>query len=725
MPKLTLRKKLLVLTVILALIPIGIAGRTLIDITRGELKSFANEEVVLTAEQLAREVDGLVQDAWLPALTIMRDTLDDKNLGDREKAAVLQGSKEVPDLVALQITAEGSDKPALIIEGDFAERLARAGYEPNATLGLPAERVFALRKADGMFVGDITHLDKTDDWLATIVLPLENPVQGKPGALSARVDLSRLRGRVETHRFTQTGTIAIVDTEGRRFFDPKRTDLSSLELVKGALGMLRAGRRSAGAMPYVKPGGEAMLGGYAIPRFLPWAVVVERSEATAYQGIRKMTQSLVLWVGIGSLVAVVGAFLFSGHISRPIVEIGRAAEKVGEGNFEVRVRSLASGDEIAELGARINAMIEGLAERERVKGENALLKDLTEKLRALNDQKNRFLGMAAHDLRNPIGGILGYSEMILEEEGLDEEVKTLVTKIQSSSQFMLRLLNDLLDISQIESGKLDLNLQRTDLVRLVTQNVELNRIIAGKKNIKVELQHGPDVPELDIDGSKIEQVLSNLISNGIKYSFPNTTVTVTLERLPEEVLIRVQDQGQGIPAEELHKVFQEFQKTSVKSTAGEKSTGLGLAIVKKIVEGHRGRIGVESEVGKGSTFYVSLPLPSEGADERQDQRRGLRAEADAPVQFSVLTASGAVQAGTGTALDLSTGGMQIDSTVPLKVGDQIRFSLRLPDATVAGGGSIVRQVAGTRYGVVFASLEGDGAAQVGRFVESRAGLPAA
>jgi len=176
---------------------------------------------------------------------------------------------------------------------------------------------------------------------------------------------------------------------------------------------------------------------------------------------------------------------------------------------------------------------------------------------------------------------------------------------------MLRLLNDLLDISQIEAGKLDLHLEDVDLRALVQENVHLNRIIAGKKNIKIELVC-PDAVPLRADPSKLEQVLSNLISNAIKYSFPDTTVTVTLEPVGNEVAIRVRDQGQGIPAAELHKLFEEFQKTSVKSTAGEKSTGLGLAIVKKIVEGHGGRISVLSEVGHGSTFQVSLPLHAPG-----------------------------------------------------------------------------------------------------------------
>jgi signal transduction histidine kinase len=465
-------------------------------------------------------------------------------------------------------------------------------------------------------------------------------------------------------------------------------------------------------MPYTRPDGERMLGGYSAPRYLDWAVLVERSETTAYRAIRNMLRSLLLWVGIGSVAAVAGAFVFSRRISRPIVEIDRVAQEVGKGNFDVRVAPMRSGDEITHLGVQINNMIAGLIERERVKSENVLLLEMTEKLRALNEQKNKFLGMAAHDLRNPIGGILGYSEMLLEED-LPEDLHTVAGKIETSSKFMLRLLNDLLDISQIESGKLELHLEETDLGALLRQNVDLNRIAASKKDIRVELSCPEDLPRLRIDPSKIEQVVSNLISNAVKYSFPNTTVSVELLRVEQEVLLRVRDQGQGIPADELHKLFQEFQKTSVKSTAGERSTGLGLAIVKKIVEGHGGRIGVESEVGKGSTFYVNLPLRTDAA--RVNERKEERVKIHVPVHFSV-TSGGAAQAGAGTALDLSSGGTLIESSVPLRVGELIRFSLRLADASVTGTGKLIHQLSPKHFGVTFQSFDADGRDQVQAFL---------
>jgi signal transduction histidine kinase len=233
----------------------------------------------------------------------------------------------------------------------------------------------------------------------------------------------------------------------------------------------------------------------------------------------------------------------------------------------------------------------------------------------LNDLKNQFLGMAAHDLRNPIGVILTYSDFLLEETGeaLGEEHRQFLTTIRSSSDFMLSMLNDLLDITKIESGRLELDLEPTDLIALIDRNVTLNQVLAVKKSIQIQFQHDKDLPPAPVDRGKIEQVLNNLISNAVKFSPARTTVTVRAFRSGDEATVSVKDEGQGIPEGERQKLFQPFSRTSVKSTGGEKSTGLGLAIAKKIILGHRGKIWAESGIGGGSTFYFTLPLEFKGA----------------------------------------------------------------------------------------------------------------
>ncbi len=231
-------------------------------------------------------------------------------------------------------------------------------------------------------------------------------------------------------------------------------------------------------------------------------------------------------------------------------------------------------------------------------------------LQKLNEEKNKFLRMAAHDLRNPIGVILSYSMIILDEAAskLSEDEVDFVETIKRSSEFVLTLLNELLDIAVIESGQVNLNLSQVDIVSLIENNINLHRVQAANKNITIEFKPETKACELNIDNIKIEQVLNNLVSNAIKFSQNNSIVTVGVLTGDDRVTVYVEDNGPGIPVSEQQKLFQPFARTSVKSTAGEKSTGLGLSIVKKIIESHNGEIWVESEVGKGSKFAFSLKL---------------------------------------------------------------------------------------------------------------------
>ena len=249
-----------------------------------------------------------------------------------------------------------------------------------------------------------------------------------------------------------------------------------------------------------------------------------------------------------------------------------------------------------------------------------LQRELTQKnaaLERLNEQKNQFLGMAAHDLRNPLWVIMSYSEFLMKptDEPLSPQKEVMVSAIRDSSQFMLGLVNDLLDIATIESGKLRLNQEATDLNRLVSRVASLNQVLSLPKEITIHLSATETIPTLFLDQQKLEQVLNNLLSNAVKYSQPKTSVWIDVKLVTDKVIVTIKDEGQGIPPSEIDKLFKPFSVTSVRSTAGEKSTGLGLTITRRIIEGHGGQIWVESEVGNGSMFCFSLPLSLQAKDQ--------------------------------------------------------------------------------------------------------------
>ena len=322
-----------------------------------------------------------------------------------------------------------------------------------------------------------------------------------------------------------------------------------------------------------------------------------------------------------------------GEVSPPLQADGRESRIVADENIAVALRDGRSFFEWLHMradglvfpadvlltpldyqGRRVlQATVRDITPRKIAEAEIA---EKNAELRQLNEVKNQLLGMAAHDLRNPLSVVSAASQFLLDDasRALPEAKRTdFMRRINASSEFMLKLIDDLLDVAKIESGKLDLELKDEDLCALIDENLVMNQMLAERKGIRLDFAHECGVPRFRFDRGKVEQVLNNLISNALKFSQSGTAVTVTASRVNGSAVVSVRDHGQGIPPEELDKLFKPFSKTSVRSTAGERSTGLGLAIAHKIVEGHHGCIWAESEVGKGSTFSFSLPVGSEAS----------------------------------------------------------------------------------------------------------------
>ncbi len=251
----------------------------------------------------------------------------------------------------------------------------------------------------------------------------------------------------------------------------------------------------------------------------------------------------------------------------------------------------------------VNAQLEA-----RVAERTMALGDANERLTMLNAQKDAFLGMAAHDLRTPITVVQGFADLLVHARSNPEDQREFVGIIRETLDQMLNLLDDILDITAIESGKLTLRLQPTNLPSFVNRIAKLNRYIGMQKQIDLKVEIEPELPPLTLDPQRIEQVLNNLIGNAFKFSHNGTAVTIRVKSLEDVIEFSVLDEGQGIRADEIDKVFGEFQRVSTRPTGDEHSTGLGLSICKRIVGLHGGEIGVESTFGVGSRFYFTLPL---------------------------------------------------------------------------------------------------------------------
>jgi signal transduction histidine kinase len=188
----------------------------------------------------------------------------------------------------------------------------------------------------------------------------------------------------------------------------------------------------------------------------------------------------------------------------------------------------------------------------------------------------------------------------------------MLRSVHGTTHNMLDLLNELLDISIIESGEMRLDLTPTNIADIVHDAVFLNGLTAARKQMKIACRPFKPSRPLHIDSRKIRQVIDNLLSNAIKFSPPGTTITVVFSEDGPSQTISVRDQGPGIPDGEMNMLFTSFGKTSVKPTAGEKSTGLGLAICRKIVEAHRGTVTASNLPEGGASFQITFPAPEHG-----------------------------------------------------------------------------------------------------------------
>lgn len=220
--------------------------------------------------------------------------------------------------------------------------------------------------------------------------------------------------------------------------------------------------------------------------------------------------------------------------------------------------------------------------------------------------KSHFLASMSHELRTPINAIIGFTDFLLEDHTLNTAQKSDVERISINAQNLLRLIDEILDLSRIEAGKTRLVKEIVDIVPLVRKVIDTLRLAAEKKRIKIENQMSSPFPRVFVDPNRIMQVLANLVSNAIKYTKEGGKITLSAEEKGDALAISVADTGIGIPPQYLDKIFERFERVPLKSTPGVTGVGLGLTISKELLNLHHGKIWVESEVDKGSKFSFSL-----------------------------------------------------------------------------------------------------------------------
>jgi signal transduction histidine kinase/CheY-like chemotaxis protein len=336
---------------------------------------------------------------------------------------------------------------------------------------------------------------------------------------------------------------------------------------------------------------------------------------------------LIILLVMGTGVAF--SFAFVQLMIRPIKAMTQTAIKITQGDLSLRVKKYAQ-DEIGVFGDCFNRMVDSLEKRnneiqqlnqsleQKVKERtreleiaNKQLQEQNVKLKENDRLKSEFLANMSHELRTPLNAIIGFSRVIL--KGIDGPITELqqtdLTSIHNSGRHLLTLINDVLDLAKIESGRLELQPEELDVKEVAEGVMNTCEALVKDKNLKLIERIEPGLPHIIADKTRFRQILLNILSNAIKFTYEGSVV-LEVKNLAKEhkILISVTDTGIGIKEEDIPKVFEKFRQIDGSSTRLEGGTGLGMAITKEFVEIHRGRIWVESKFGVGSTFYVELPV---------------------------------------------------------------------------------------------------------------------
>ncbi len=252
-------------------------------------------------------------------------------------------------------------------------------------------------------------------------------------------------------------------------------------------------------------------------------------------------------------------------------------------------------------------------QRDLIASQKKTLEDTIIKLHSTNEELNKFIGMASHDIRNPVGNIISFSDLLLEHDVSEEEKIKMIEYINISAKKSLEILHGTLHISQIQSGTLQLTFAKDDYIQFIRDCIIHNNQKALKKKQNIRFTFSQDSMFVAFDRIRLSQVIDNLLTNAIKYSDFNNEIHVNVrlsEKIPGCLITEITDHGMGIDEVFKDKLFDPFITTTNKPTDNETKTGLGLAIAKKIIELHQGTIGFSSQKGIGSTFFFIIPIES-------------------------------------------------------------------------------------------------------------------
>lgn len=670
--KITWRKKLFFFAIIVALIPIAISGTFIIDISKTELTSSTNEELTNTAGGLAKDVNDLYKN-WFQQLFFVKNGLENPDLDGSVKASfVLSSVQQIDEIISMSVYFDvGGKEWANAIssqKNSLLEKLKEKRVDAEKLLGFDQNYIHALLDSN-QIVGKPEYSDALSDWKVVMALPVNIP-DAPPAFLAANISLASLGKKIRENPFNKKGRVFIIDEYGEPLFSEDKDILKNKPVINEVKKLLQSPNRLQSVTNYTSKEGEKIVSCYAFPSNLKWAVIAEIEEAKAYEAVDEMLNTFLLWILIGVGIAGAGALIFSSSISKPILKLGKEAEKISRGDFDIKVDYQAS-DSIGVLARTLENTSKSLKESfAKIEQQNKELEDysrtleikvdertaeLKEKntelettLQKLKDTQNQLVAHEklaslgaltagiAHEIKNPLNFVNNFAKLTgsLVEELMDEIKKYQqaidandfqlideiagdlilnVTKINEHGKRADSIVKAMLEHSRGDTGEM----QKVSLTEFLEEFVNLAyhgmRSQDSTFNVKLVKNYSAPSPQLKLNPQAFSRVILNICNN----AFYATTKRFKKGEANYEPIFTVTTKDANGEVEISLKdngtgipqsvVNKIFEPFFTTKPTGE-GTGLGLSLTYDIVtKMHNGSLVVNTEENSFTEFLIKLP----------------------------------------------------------------------------------------------------------------------
>ncbi len=465
------------------------------------------------------------------------------------------------------------------------DRTHTDGYPAAELRNMSDTPEFRAARAGNYYVSPVSSAPRGP--MITFASPAKDDQGNIIAVVTGEASLNPVKDIIAKAKIGDTGYLYLFDANGTMIGGGATSSVLGSAIVQKVL----AGNdllTAATQMNYKNAAGQPVVAaGKYIPQY-GWGLVAEWPTQEANAVINQLFTQNAFALGLVLLIMFAISLLLASHIVRPVKKLQEGAERVAQGKFNEGV-SIKTGDELEELGESFDDMVQGL--------------------KRLEDLKDEFVFIAAHELRTPVSAMKGYLSLILDGAtgAVPDKTKEYIQKVIAADNRLVQLVNDLLEVARSEAGRLTIKVSAMDLTEPIRMVLDELKSLADEKNVKLVYEPSATLPKVMGDPDRIKEVMVNLVGNAIKYMGGTGSVIISHEIKDGNVVTHVADTGFGISKDAQAKLFEKFYRVQTDKTRDITGTGLGLFIVKEIMEKMNGKIWVESEEGKGSTFSFSLP----------------------------------------------------------------------------------------------------------------------